>query len=251
MPGENFKPSSVESDLNACLDQKMHLKSHRWLGSPFCWSTALPKLHSVKPAMPLAFKFGSSTIEHHLTSKELKIFKIFVLLNFKRAESLLGKSDRRQLCTSACLPNCPTKGLPAFESVCTSTHMSTSLRVLTRSWKPSCTYLSYMVPEFTTEVAGETLPHHLPVSLCSAVPITSLARIPLVWNKLHTTLADCAFHWLLDIWSSHSPVQDSFASEKLQHKQGLRYFSLESYMQRLRLNSPHQPPPLQSSILHK
>lgn len=101
MPGENFKPSSVESDLNACLDQKMHLKSHRWLGSPFCWSTALPKLHSVKPAMPLAFKFGSSTIEHHLTSKELKIFKIFVLLNFKRAESLLGKSDRRQLCTSA------------------------------------------------------------------------------------------------------------------------------------------------------
>lgn len=51
--------------------------------------------------MPLAFKFGSSTTEYHLTSKELKIFKIFVLLNSRRAERLLGKSDRGQLCTSA------------------------------------------------------------------------------------------------------------------------------------------------------
>lgn len=77
MPGENFKPSSVERGLNVCLSQKMHLKNHGLLTCLKVLSAEallFPKLHFVKSALPLAFKFGSSTTEYHLTSKELKIF---------------------------------------------------------------------------------------------------------------------------------------------------------------------------------
>lgn len=163
MPGENVKSSSLGRGLNACLNQKTHLKSHRPLTCLIVyWSTALPKLHSVKSAMPLTFKFGSSTIEYYLTSKELKILKTFVLLNFKRTEIILGKRVTED--NSAPLPmspKLPKQGITQFW-VCLHIHSyKQASQSPTTSWQLSCLYLSYMVAEFTTEMARETLPHHL------------------------------------------------------------------------------------------
>jgi len=55
--------------------------------------------------MSSAFTFSSSATEHHLTSKKLEILKTFVLLNFKRAERLLGKKVTED--NSAPLPMSP------------------------------------------------------------------------------------------------------------------------------------------------
>lgn len=76
MEKKRFKSRSVEKGLNVYhLNQKAHLKSHGIL--VFCLEVlsaeALLFPIFAKSAMSLAFEFGSSAIEHHLSSKELCI----------------------------------------------------------------------------------------------------------------------------------------------------------------------------------
>lgn len=170
-----------------------------------------------------------------------------MFLNFKRGERLLGKSDRGQLCTFTRISQIPLPrdylllSLPVHPLTCT--RLSESYQEL----KTKLHNFSYMGNWSSKRKASPS-----PVSFCSAVPIISCQDALHLRSTDHTRpLQTMHFTTFRPPQAPSPPVQSGFVSDIPQHKQVSKYFSLESYIQRFRLKSPHQPPPLPSIILHK
>lgn len=170
----------------------------RVTGYSFCWSTALPKLHFVKSAIRSAFKFSSFRVENHFISKELKIVKIFVLLNFQTTEGLLSK----RLTGDNSAPLLRSRWLPYQEITCCwvclhiHSHEQTSQ---SSAWTRKPKLHIFKLHDGRIHYwSSKRNPSPQRASLCSAVPAATLTRILF-------ECSNCAISLPFGQLSSHSP----------------------------------------------